>query len=139
MLILSIIYNLLKVMKVLTQKKYQDHIPCSFAYRLVCVYDEFAKPIVVFRGGNAAYEFIKAIFKECHYCNKVIQKHFNIATCRFRGKAYWSCNIQLNKKVPKIFHNLRGYDSHLVFFELNKSDVKISVIPNKLEKYMTFF
>ena len=31
-----------------------------------------------------------------------------------------------------IFHNLKGYDSHLIF------NVKISVIPNVLEKYMTF-
>ena len=44
-------------------KKHQDHIPCSFAYKLVCVDDEFTKPIVVFRGENAAYEFIKAIFE----------------------------------------------------------------------------
>ena len=36
-------------------KKYQDHIPCSFAYKLVCVDDKFSKPIVVFRGENAAY------------------------------------------------------------------------------------
>ena len=35
-------------------KKYQDHIPCSFAYKLVCVDDKFTNPIVVFRGGNAA-------------------------------------------------------------------------------------
>ena len=28
-------------------KKYQDHVPCSLAYKLVCVYDEFTKPIVV--------------------------------------------------------------------------------------------
>ena len=58
-------------------KKYQDHIPCSFAYKLVCVDDEFTKPIVVFRGENAAYEFIKAIFKEYQYCKKVMKKYFN--------------------------------------------------------------
>ena len=33
---------------------------------------------------------------------------------------------------------MRGYDSHLIFCELNKFDVKISVIPNGLEKYMAF-
>ena len=33
---------------------------------------------------------------------------------------------------------MRGYDSHLIFNELDKSDVKISVIPNGLEKYMKF-
>ena len=45
-------------------KKYQDHVPCSFAYKLVCVDGEFTKPIVVFRDENARYGFIKAIFKE---------------------------------------------------------------------------
>ena len=37
-----------------------------------------------------------------------------------------------------IFHNLRGYDSHLIFYELKKFDVKIDLIPNGLEKYMAF-
>ena len=37
----------------------------------------FTKPIVVFRGKNAAYEFIKAILKEHEYCKKVMEKHFN--------------------------------------------------------------
>ena len=34
---------------------------------------------------------------------------------------------------------MKGYDSHLIFSELNKFDVKISAIPNGLENYMTFF
>ena len=58
-------------------KKYQDHVPCSFAYKVVCTDDKFSKPIVVFRGENAAYEFIKAILKEYDYCKKVMKKHFN--------------------------------------------------------------
>ena len=41
--------------------------------------------------------------------------------------------------IPVIFHNIRPYDSHLIFCELNKFDVKIDVIPNRLEKYMAFF
>ena len=45
-------------------KKYQDHVPCSFAYKLVCIDDRFNKQIVVFKGKNAAYEIIKAILKE---------------------------------------------------------------------------
>ena len=28
-------------------KKYQDHVPCSFAYKVVCIDDSFTKPIVV--------------------------------------------------------------------------------------------
>ena len=42
-------------------KKYQDLVPCSFAYKLVCVNDKFTKPKVAFRGENVAYKFIEAI------------------------------------------------------------------------------
>ena len=45
----------------------------------------------------------------------------------------------MTKKVPVIFHNLRGYDSHLIFCELDKFDLKVDVILNGLEKYMAFF
>ena len=159
-------------------KKYQDRIRCSFAYNVVCVDDRSTKPIVAYRGKNAAYEFIKAILKEYKYCRKIMNKHFHknlvmseeeehlfqqsnscwickklidndeekvrdhcYVTGTFRGQAHWDCNknFQLNKKVPVIFHNWRGYDSYLIFNELDKFDVKIDVIPNGLEKYMTFF
>ena len=62
-------------------------------------------------------------------------------TGKFKDAAHWSCNInlQLTKKVSVIFHNLRGYGSHLVFNELSKSDVKTDVIPNRIEKYKAFF
>ena len=58
-------------------KKCQDHVPCSFVYKLVCIDDEFTKPIVVFRGESAAYKFIEAILKEYEYCKKVMKKYFN--------------------------------------------------------------
>ena len=83
----------------------------------------------------------------CRICEKLIddddekvRDHCHINS-NFRGAAHWSCNInlQLTKKVPVIFHNLRGYDSHLIFCDLNKCDVKIDVIPNGLEKCMAFF
>ena len=83
----------------------------------------------------------------CWICKKLVDNdeekvrdHYPV-TGKFRGEAHRNCNInfQLTKKVPVIFHNLRGYDSHLIFNELDKFDVKISVIPNGLEKYMAFF
>ena len=58
-------------------KKYQDHIPFSFAYKVFCIGDRFTKPIVVYRGENAAFEIIKAILKEYKYWKKVMNKHFN--------------------------------------------------------------
>ena len=42
------------------------------------------------------------------------------------------------KKVTVTFHNLKGYDSHLVVKEISKFDVKENIIPNGLEKYMAF-
>ena len=41
-------------------------------------------------------------------------------------------------KIPVIFHNLRGYDSHLILKKVGKFDVKVNVIPNGLEKHMAF-
>ena len=61
-------------------------------------------------------------------------------TEKFRSAAHFSCNanFKLNKKVHVIFHNIKGYDSHLIIKEISKFDVKVSVIPNGLEKYMAF-
>ena len=58
-------------------KKYQDHIPCSFTYKVDCVDDRFTKSVVVCTGENAAYKFIKAFLKEYNYCKKLMSKHFN--------------------------------------------------------------
>ena len=59
--------------------------------------------------------------------------------CHVTGK-YRGAILILNwsKKVPVIFHNLKGYDSHLIMKEISKFDVKVSLIPNGLEKYMAF-
>ena len=31
-------------------EKNQAHIPCSFAYKVVCVIERFSKPVVLYRG-----------------------------------------------------------------------------------------
>ena len=51
-------------------KKYHEHVPCSYASKVVCIDDRFSKPIVVYRSVNAAYKFIKAILEERKYCKK---------------------------------------------------------------------
>ena len=67
-------------------------------------------------------------------------RYYCHATRKCAGSAIWSSNVnlKLTKNVPVIFHNLRGYDSHLIIQKINKSDVKLNVIPNGLEKYMAF-
>ena len=97
--------------------------------------------------GAQSVKLEKGIIEFKNYCKKTIghgdenvRDHCHV-TGKFRGAAHWSCNIslQLNEKFPVIFHNLRGYYSHLSFNKLSKFDVKIDVIPNGLEKYMAFF
>ena len=68
---------MLNILKVLTHKKYQDQVPCSFAYKVVCVDHRFTKSIFIYKGENAAYELIKSILKEYKYCKKVMNKHSN--------------------------------------------------------------
>ena len=58
-------------------KKYQDHLPCCFTYKLICVDNKFSKSIVAFRGENPAYVFIKTIPGEYRYFKKIMKKHFN--------------------------------------------------------------
>ena len=60
----------------------------------------------------------------CHICGEKytdkdvrVRDHCHI-TGKFRGSAHQECNLKLrikpeNLKIPVIFHNLRGYDSHL--------------------------
>ena len=66
-----------------------------------------------------------------------IRDHCHV-TGKYRGSAQWSCNVNIKftKNIPVMFHNLSGYDSHLIMQEINRFDVKINVIPNGLDKYM---
>jgi hypothetical protein len=61
-------------------------------------------------------------------------------TGKYRGAAHNSCNlnVKLTGKIPVVFHNLRGYDSHFIMQEVNGLDESINVIANNMEKYMSF-
>ena len=61
-----------------------------------------------------------------------------IKTGKYRGAAHWKydVNLKLTKKVTAIFHNLKGYDNHLIINEIGKFNVKVDVIPNGLVKHM---
>ena len=84
--------------------------------------------------------------KSFHICNKEYKKgdvpvrdHCPV-TGKYRGSAHTNCNLsyRLTNKLYVIFHNLRGYDSHLIMQEIGKFNKGINVIPNNMEKYMAF-
>ena len=84
---------------------------------------------------------------DCHVCGKPLKKdsvrdHCHI-TGKYRGAAHNACNLKLrlNPKttnIPVVFHNLRGYDAHLLMQAISKVKGKISCIPNNMEKYISF-
>ena len=88
----------------------------------------------------------------CHICEKPfacavgttdsVRDHCHI-TGKYRGAAHNVCNLKLrlNPKttaIPVVFHNLRGYDSHLLMQVMSRVKGKVSCIPNNTEKYISF-
>ena len=79
---------------------------------------------------------------KCCICNKLftindkIVRDHDYITGKYRGAAHSICdfNLKLNKTVPVIFHNLRGYDGHLMVQEISNFDVEISVKSNGLKE-----
>ena len=57
---------------------------------------------------------------------------------KFRAAGHNKCNLELRipRKLPIIFHNLQGFDGHIIFKELNNFGVDISVIPKGIDEYM---
>ena len=98
--------------------------------------------------------------KECHICkipyitgDKKVRDHCHI-TGKYRGSAHEDCNLnfKLTNKIPVVFHNLKGYDSHFIMQEIGnivkknayfdkegkKHEMSINVIPCNMEKYLAF-
>ena len=71
-----------------------------------------------------------------------VREHDHI-TGKYRGAACQECNTKMRLKrnlLPIFFHNLKNYDSHLLFesaFGVMK-DWEISVVPLTKEKYISF-
>ena len=76
-------------------KKYQDHVPCSFAYKFVCVDDKYSKDLALYRGKNAVFKFIEMILKEYGYCRKVMKKYFckNLVMAAEQNEEFERSNI----------------------------------------------
>ena len=127
---------------------------------------DFNKPLQMTKEDEEAFR--KAT--HCHICEKKYKKddlenmpvrdHCHV-TGKYRGSAHQKCNLKLQIsaekiKIPVIFHNLKGYDSHFIIQQLGElvsqgkegdSDcqgqgqkpISINVIPQNSEKYMAFY
>ena len=82
---------------------------------------------------------------DCWICHKKLNLEDRVRdhchyTGRYRGAAHNICNLKYSKpnNISVFFHNLTGYDSHLIIKKLNATTGAIDCIPNNEEKYISF-
>ena len=139
--------------------KFMENILEEVKYCKKVMKKHFNKPLIMTELDEQ--EFEKAT--TCHICDKKytekdirVRDHCHI-TGKFRGSAHQECNLKLRInpkeiKIPVIFHNLRGYDSHFIMQEIGvivkkhtyknkkgeEKQMNINAISNNMEKYMAF-
>ena len=154
----------------MTIHKFMKDMLAEVEYCQEVVKTHFTKPLKMTEKDEESFQNMK----ECHICKKPfgmdedggknikkvqiknvkVRDHCHV-TGKYRGAAHTICNLnfKLTDKIPVVFHNLKGYDSHFIMQEIgniaknhiyfderkNKySDVNINVIPHNMEKYMAF-
>ena len=139
--------------------KFMEKMLEEVEYCKAVIKKHFNKPLVMTEVDEQHFKTMDG----CHICGeKYTDKDVRIRdychiTGKFRGSAHQECNLKLrikpeNFKIPVIFHNLRGYDSHFIMQQIGeiakkhgytnkkreKQDLNINIIPNNMEKYMVF-
>ena len=130
-------------------KKFMEKMLSEAQYCQKSLRTKFKKPLMMW--DEDEQEFKAA--EECHICGQKygnrdirVRDHCHI-TGQYRGSAHQDCNLNLRVnpkefKIPVIFLNLRGYDSHFIMQEIGsigkEHDMEINCILNNIEKYMAF-
>ena len=120
---------------------------------------KFNKPLKMTENDETCFK----LMDKCHICDQKytdkdvrVRDHCHI-TGKFRGSTHQECNLNLrikpeDFKIPIIFNNLRGYDSHFIMQQIGEiaknhaykdkkgkeQPLKINAISNNMEKYMAF-
>ena len=143
--------------------KYQEYIAFSYAYQIVSsvpgidhfLEDQYKyimpfieKDVDMIWNDEAKEKFESATHR--HVCGKelnrlvdpIVRDHCHF-TGQFRGAVHQYCNLDYKidnsgHKLPIVFHNLCGYDVHLIFQKVKRKHGKINVIPNNSERYISF-
>ena len=139
--------------------KFMEKMLEEVEYCKAVIKKHFNKPLVMTEVDEQRFKNMDG----CHICGEkytdkdvCVRDHCHI-TGKFRGSAHQEYNLKLrikpeNLKIPVIFHNLRGYDSHFIMQQIGeiankhgytnrkgeKQDLNINAIPNNMEKYIPF-
>ncbi|RGB26672.1 hypothetical protein C1646_770121 [Rhizophagus diaphanus] len=142
--------------------KIMEHKANSFCYMVHWIETDETWGPFLYRGPNATEEFVRRLDKELRRINHVLEvkveciiteeakKEFiEAVSCwicngnfKFHGAAHSACNLKLQIEawktpIPVVFHNFRGYDSHLVCESVEQSvgAHQIKVISETFEYY----
>ena len=120
----------------------------SLHQEVININANFAKPKPLHMSEKNEKDFQSAT--QCWICQKEfnddknpkVRDHCHILD-QYRGPAHKICNTKLAIKpwitpIPVVFHNLKGYDSHLIMQQNHKITGRLSCIPNNTEKYISF-
>ena len=139
--------------------KFMEKMLEEVKYCKTVIKKHFNKPLVMTEVDEQNFKTMDG----CHICGEKytdkdvrVRDHCHI-TGKFRGSAHQECNLKLrikpeNIKIPVIFHNLCGYNSHFIMQQIGeiankhgytnkkgeKQDLNINTILNNMEKYMAF-
>ena len=134
--------------------KFMEKMLEEVEYCKAVIKKQFNKPLVMTKDDEQCF----ITMDWCHICGENydekdvgIRDHCHI-TGKFRGSANQECNLKLrikpeDIKIPVIFHNLRGYDSHFIMQQIEeiankhaytnkkgeKQNLNINAIPNNME------
>ncbi|CAB4025284.1 Hypothetical predicted protein [Paramuricea clavata] len=80
--------------------------------------------------------------KSCYICSKDLTPsnkvaYFHRINSNYLGAVHKSCQTKFFK-IPVVFHNLRGYDSHPIILESCEQNIDLTVIATNLQKYLSF-
>ncbi|XP_046570763.1 uncharacterized protein LOC124279013 [Haliotis rubra] len=120
------------------------HVPCGYAYKVVCTNEQYSKPIQIYIGENAAEHFINSILEEYDAIMNLfdsikpmqltVQDKIDIATtehCGLCGKLLGTDRVldhdHLSGKFRQVLHNKCNLN-----FQLRK---KVIVMFHNLEHY----
>ena len=142
-----------------TVYKFMENMLEEVKYCKAVIKNNFNKPLVMTEVDEQHFKTMDG----CHICGeKYTDKDVHIRdhryiTGKFRGSAHQEYDLKSrikpeNLKIPVIFHNLCGYDSHFIIQQIGeiakkhtdtnkkgeKQDLNINAIPNNMEKYMAF-
>ena len=107
--------------------KVMEKMPEEVEYCKAVIKKQFNKPLVMTDNDEQSFR----IMDGCHICGEKytdkgvrVRDHCHI-TGKFRGSAHQKCNLKLrikpeDIKIPVIFHNLHGYDSHFIMQQIGE-------------------